>query len=314
MKEFLQYTLISFGDYDITILSVLKFIAFFVVIFFLLQIIKKTIFKLSRIELGKKYAIYNLTKYFIMVLACVIGIQILGFNLSILLAGSAALLVAIGLGLQSLFSDFVSGIILLVDSSVKVNDILDINGLVCKVKEINLRTTTVLTRDDKYIILPNTDLTRNHLINWTHSHISARFEVKVGVDYRSDVKLVMRLLKEATDQQSGVINEPVPFVRFTDYGDSALHFSVFFWSEEVFRVENIMSNIRARIFELFRMNDITIPFPQRVLHMAHPTYGEKTNDNIQYPFDQNRPGGKDNDATQEESKISPQAYGASATE
>jgi small-conductance mechanosensitive channel len=81
--------------------------------------------------------------------------------------------VGIGLGLQNLFSDFVSGIILLVGSSVKVNDVIELNGLVCTVQEINLRTTTVLTRDDKYIILPNSDLTRNQLINWTHSDLAS---------------------------------------------------------------------------------------------------------------------------------------------
>jgi small-conductance mechanosensitive channel len=95
----------------------------------------------------------------------------------VFVAGSA-LLVGIGLGLQNLFSDFISGILLLLDS-VKVNDVIELNGMVCVVQEINLRTTTVLTRDDKYIILPNTDLTRNQLINWTHSDL-ARFEVTVG--------------------------------------------------------------------------------------------------------------------------------------
>jgi small-conductance mechanosensitive channel len=109
----------------------------------------------------------------------------------------------IGLGLQNLFSDFISGIYCL--DSVKVNDVIELNGMVCVVQEINLRTTTVLTRDDKYIILPNTDLTRNQLINWTHSDLASRFEVTVGVDYSSDVKQVMQILKAAVDSQMGVL-------------------------------------------------------------------------------------------------------------
>jgi small-conductance mechanosensitive channel len=100
----------------------------------------------------------------IILISIVAGLQLFGFNLSVLVAGSAALLVGIGLGLQNLFSDFISGILLLLDSSVKVNDVIELNGMVCVVQEINLRTTTVLTRDDKYIILPNTDLTRNQLL------------------------------------------------------------------------------------------------------------------------------------------------------
>jgi small-conductance mechanosensitive channel len=95
---------------------------------------------------------------------------------------------------------------------VKVNDVIELNGMVCVVQEINLRTTTVLTRDDKYIILPNTDLTRNQLINWTHSDLASRFEVTVGVDYSSDVKQVMQILKAAVDSQMGVLKQPDPFV------------------------------------------------------------------------------------------------------
>ncbi|MEO6290450.1 MAG: mechanosensitive ion channel domain-containing protein [Ginsengibacter sp.] len=267
MKEFLDYTLLQLGDYTVRVASLLKLIIFLVVVIFLLKMIKKAMFRTKKIDMAKKYAIYNLIKYCILVFSFVIGFELLGFNISVLIAGSAALLVGLGLGLQNLFSDFISGIILLVDSTVKVNDIIEVNGLVCKVQEINLRTTMVLTRDDKYIILPNSDLTRNQLINWTHSDITSRFEVKIGVDYTSDVSLVMKILKEAADCQEGVLKDPVPFIRFSDYGESSLNFSIFFWSEEVFRVENIMSAMRVRIFELFRENNITIPFPQRVLHV-----------------------------------------------
>ncbi|OCB76151.1 mechanosensitive ion channel protein MscS [Flavobacterium crassostreae] len=217
--------------------------------------------------MGKKYSIYNLVKYLIIVIAIIVGLEMFGFNLSVLVAGSAALLVGVGLGLQNLFSDFVSGIILLVDSSVKVNDVLESNGLVCTVKEINLRTTTVLTRDDKYIILPNSDLTKNQLINWTHSDLTSRFDVSVGVDYSSNVNQVMQLLHQAVTEQEGILQDPKPFVRFNEFGDSSLNFAIYFWSEDVFRVENRKSELRIRIFELFQQNNITIPFPQRVVHL-----------------------------------------------
>ncbi len=267
MKEVLNYTLLQLGDYIVRVSSLLKLMIFILVVFFILKLIRKAMFRAKKINLAKKYAIYNLVKYCIYVFSFVIGFEIIGFNISVLIAGSAALLVGVGLGLQNLFSDFISGIILLVDSSVKVNDIIEVNGLVCKVQEINLRTTMVLTRDDKYIILPNSDLTRNQLINWTHSDITSRFEVKIGVDYSSDVAMVMKILKNAVVNQEGVLQSPEPFVRFTDYGESSLNFSIFFWSQEVFRVENIMSAIRVKISELFKENNITVPFPQRVVHI-----------------------------------------------
>lgn len=266
-NEFLNYVLIQLGEFTLKVSSILLLILFWSLMTLSLRVIRKMLNGATKINESKRYAIYNLVRYFIYVISIVIILQILGFNLSVLLAGSAALLVGLGLGLQNLFSDFISGLILLVDSSIKVNDILDVDGLVCKVQEINLRTTTVLTRDDKYIILPNTILTKNQLINWTHSQISSRFEVTVGVDYSSDVHLVMKILKEAVTGQEGVLNDPKPSIRFADFADSSLTFTVLFWSEEVFRVENIKSCIRVRIFELFKANNITIPFPQRVVHI-----------------------------------------------
>ena len=268
MKELLNYSIVELGDYNLKVSILIKLIFLILIVSFLLIGIKRTIYKAHRIEIAKKYSIYSLIKYFVLVVTLFFMFQILGFDLTLMLGGSAALLVGFGLGIQSLFSDFVSGIILLVDSTVKVNDIIDIGGLVCQVQEINLRTTTVLTRDDKYIIVPNTDLTKNQLINWTHSDIASRFEITVGVDYSSDIHLVMKLLKEAVFIQEGVLKEPEPFIRFTDFGDSSLNFSVHFWSEKVFRVENIKSEIRVRIFELFKSNNIQIPFPQRVVHLA----------------------------------------------
>lgn len=267
MKDILNYTLIELGSYSIKVAAILQLAVFFVIVFFILKIIRKATFRSKKFDLAKKYAVYGLIRYFLLVFSIFIGLQILGVNLSVLIAGSAALLVGIGLGLQNLFSDFVSGIILLVDSSVKVNDIIEVNNIVCRVQKINLRTTTVLTRDDKYIILPNGDLTENQLINWTHSNIASRFEVKIGVDYSSDVLLVMKILKEIGDNQRGVLKTPEPFVRFMDHGDSSLDFVLLFWSEEVFRVDNIKSDLRVKINLAFKKHNITIPFPQRVLHI-----------------------------------------------
>jgi small-conductance mechanosensitive channel len=277
MKDFFNYTLLEFENFKLTVSSILALLLLIIVVNLILRVIKKAINSTSKIDFAKKYSIYTLIKYFILVFTTVFALQILDFNLSVLLAGSAALLVGIGLGLQNLFSDFISGIILLVESKIKVDDIIEVNELVCKVQEINLRTTTVLTRDDKYIILPNTELTKNRFVNWTHNAVASRFEVTVGVSYSSDVNLVKKVLKEVADNQEGVLKNPAPFVRFNDFGDSSLNFSVHFWSEEVYRVENIKSDMRTSIFELFTSNNINIPFPQRVIH--HVPGSEDNRDN-----------------------------------
>lgn len=267
MKEFLEYTLFKLGNFQLKVVSILLAILLAIIVNILLRFIKKGIHGTGRIEAAKKYALYTLIKYVVIVFSIIATFQILGFNLSLLLAGSAALLVGLGLGLQNIFSDFVSGIILLVESKIKVNDILEVNGLFCRVSEINLRTTTVLTRDDKYIILPNTDLTRNQIINWSYTAIVSRFEVSVGVGYSSDIVLVKRILTDIIDSQDGALKAPVPFVRFNDFADSSLQFSIYFWSENVYGVENIKSEIRSKIFEKFKENKIEIPFPQRVVQI-----------------------------------------------
>lgn len=269
MKEFLDQTLINLGNYELKVHALLMLAIFLIAVVLVLFVIRHTVYRISKHEAGKKFAIYSLIKYIIVVIAFLISLQILGFKLTVLLAGSAALLVGIGLGLQNLFGDFVSGIILLADTAIKVNDAIEVNGLVCQVLHINLRTTTVITRDDKYIILPNRILTNNQVINWTHSKKTSRFDLSVGVDYSSDVNLVMRLLKEAADDHSLVLKDPAPTVRFSNFGDSSLDFTLLFWADEIFRVEKTKSELRIKIYELFQQNNVTIPFPQRVIHSAH---------------------------------------------
>jgi len=268
MKKILDYTLFDFDNYHLKVSSILLVILLIVVVNIILRLIKKSLYSTSRIDKAKKYALFSLIKYIVIVFSIIASFQILGFNLSLLLAGSAALLVGIGLGLQNIFSDFISGIILLIESKIKVNDILEVKGLVCRVLEINLRTTTVLTRDDKYIILPNTDLTKNQIINWTYTEIASRFEVSIGVGYSSDIKLVNEILKDIIDHQEGALKKPAPFVRFEDFGNSSLSFSLYFWAEDVYGVENIKGEIRTKIFDKFRENKIEIPFPQRVVHIT----------------------------------------------
>jgi len=267
MKEILQYNLIQLGDYTLKLSSVFAIIITLLLIFFLLRIIKRAIYRTARFDIAKKYSFYSLIKYFTLVATCIIILQLLGIDISVLMAGSAALLVGIGFGLQNIFSDFISGITILVESSVKVDDVIEVNGMVCKVEAINLRTTTVLTREDKYIIFPNTDLTKNQLINWTHTDIASRFDVNVGVDYSSDIHLVMTILKDAAQNHPKVLKEPSTFVRFSDYGESSLIFTVFFFSADVFRAENIKSEIRVSIFDKFKENGVIIPFPQVDLHI-----------------------------------------------
>lgn len=267
-RELLNFKLFTIGKADISVSSLIFLVIFILALNFIVKIIRKLIYRSQKLDESKKFTIFSLIKYVLYVVGFILGMNMIGINVSVLMGASAALLVGIGLGLQNIFSDFVSGIVLLLDSSIKVGDIIEVDNLVCKVKEINLRTTTVLTRDDKYVILPNTFLTKNNLFNWTHSNLNSRFDIQVGVAYSSDVQTVMDILKSVTAANPKVVKTPEPFVRFNDYADSALIFNVYFWSSDPFRVENLKSELRVKYFEAFREHDIEIPFPQRVVHQA----------------------------------------------
>ena len=268
-RELLNFKLFTIGQADISVSSLIFLVIFILALNFIIKLIRKLIYRSHKLDESKKFTIFSLIKYVLYVVGFILGMNMIGINVSVLMGASAALLVGIGLGLQNIFSDFVSGIVLLLDSSIKVGDIIEVDNLVCKVKEINLRTTTVLTRDDKYVILPNTFLTKNNLFNWTHSNLNSRFDIQVGVAYSSDVQTVMDILKSVTAANPKVVKTPEPFVRFNDYADSALIFNVYFWSSDPFRVENLKSELRVKYFEAFREHDIEIPFPQRVVHHAN---------------------------------------------
>lgn len=267
-RNILNDPLLTVGKTHLRISSILMLLIFWIVFIFFLKLIRKSIYSIKNIDQAKKYSIFTLIQYILLVIAIVLSLEILGFNLSILLAGSAALLVGLGLGIQNLFSDYISGIVILIDNTIKIGDVIEINGIVGTVKEIHLRTSLLLTRDDKYIIIPNSDLTRHELINWTHNELASRFEVSVGVDYSANVDLVIQLLSEVADEEAIVLKHPKPFVRFTDFGESALQFSVFFWVEDVFHAEQVKSQMRLKILEKFRINNISIPYPQRVIHQS----------------------------------------------
>lgn len=268
MKDILNFTLLEFSDYRISVYHLALTGLLILATWLVLLLLKKAIYRSKSLDEGRKYALFQIIRYFLLILVITLGLNSVGVNLTVLVAGSAALLVGVGLGLQNLFNDFVSGIILLIDGSVEVNDVIEVDGLVARVLAIKLRTSVVRTRDEKHIILPNSVLTGGKLINWTHHNEISRFEVTVGVAYSSDVERVMQIMQSVARDHPLVSNQREPFVRLIRFGDSSVDFEVLFWTEEVFRVENIKSDIRVGIFKAFREHQVEIPFPQQVIHLS----------------------------------------------
>ena len=271
IKSIFELKLISVGDYELTLYHIL-FIAFiFIATSLLLTFIKKFLYNKAddkNIEGGKKYALFQIAKYVIWVIAISIMLDSVGINITLLVAGSAALLVGIGLGLQQVFMDFVSGIILLFEGSIKINDVVEIEGLVGRVNDIGIRTTRLTSREGIVTIIPNSKLVNDKVINWSHTAKSTRFSIEVGVAYGSDVELVKKVLLESATEMEFVESNPTPQVRFENFGDSSLEFRLLFWTDRIFRVEALKSDLRFMIDKKVRDNKIQIPFPQRDLHIV----------------------------------------------
>ena len=237
------------------------------IIWIMIQLILKNYYKSKNINLGSQYAINQLLQYFVYVIATLMALEALGFSLTVLWGGAAALLVGIGLGLQETFKDLFSGIIMLFERRIEVGDVVEVDGLVGTVRRIGVRTSLVATRDNITVIVPNSKLIIEKVVNWSHNDNKARFFVQVGVAYGSDTELVKKILLNVARENAFVLRHPPPFVRFVDFGDSSLDFQIHFWSHEFIRIEDVKSDMRFEIDRLFRENKVTIPFPQRDVWM-----------------------------------------------
>ncbi|MEQ9425417.1 MAG: mechanosensitive ion channel [Cyclobacteriaceae bacterium] len=269
-QKLLEFNLLKIDDYYLSVYHIFYLSLFYFGARIILWIIRKALqrrWRSKEFDKGSEYALMQIIRYVIWTFVIVLALESIGVKVTILIAGSAALLVGIGLGLQQTFNDIISGIILLIEGSIKVGDILNVDGSVVKVKKIGLRTSIVENQSEIVVILPNSKIVNDRVINWSHNHKRARFSISVGVAYGSNVDRVIELLVEGVLSNPRVVKERQPFARLIDFGSSSLDFEVFFWSDELFPIEQIKSDIRRAIVKKFDENGITIPFPQRDLHL-----------------------------------------------
>lgn len=281
IKEFLGRGF-HFGEGDqqihITIGLVLSLVAALLIAGFLLKLLRKWVTRRMVEEDRLKFvSIFKFLKYLIYVLVFLLTLNAAGINVTVLLTASAVLFVGLGLALQELFQDIIGGVFIILDKSLLVGDIIDINGKVGRVIEIRLRTTRALTRDDKVIIIPNHKFISETIFNYTQNHKMTREGIRVGVSYGSDTRLVEKVLLDCVAAETGILKQPPPRVLFEDFGDSALIFAVYFFITDSFIDPVIKSNMRFRIDKAFRENNITIPFPQRDLHIKSMAAGAGLN-------------------------------------
>jgi len=267
--NFLNSSLITIGNNQITGYDLLEVLFIAAGSYLIVWLLKKLLLKsgrLSKVDHSARYTTFIITKYLIWVVAITMMLQSLGLKVTVLIASSAALLVGAGMGLQQIFKDIISGIFLLFEGVIKVDDVVELDEFVGKVMEIGIRTTKVLTRDNIVMIIPNSKFIENNVINWSTMDETTRFSVKVGVAYGSDVQKVEQLLLGCAEEHPRISNKLKSRVRFEDFGNSSLNFELFFYTDSGFRVEWIKSDLRHCIDRKFRENGIQIPFPQTDIH------------------------------------------------
>jgi small-conductance mechanosensitive channel len=275
LLSFFNKVLFTYGDHEEKIVRVKSLFFIFITILVAILLYKaikaitKKYMDKNPDSKGRVDSFIQIQKYFLGFIAFLVVLNFLKFDLTSFIVSASAVLVVISFGLQSLFTDFISGIIILFDGTIKSNDIIEVGGIIGKVDKITLRNTTLTTRDDYMIIMPNKKFITENVTNWSHNNNIMRFNISVGVAYGSDTRIVSKLLLKCMEDHSLVSKSRKGIVMFKDFGDSALIFELYFWTNEIFRIEILKSDLRYMVDKTFRDNNIKIPFPQRDVHVIH---------------------------------------------
>ncbi|MEW7292612.1 mechanosensitive ion channel family protein [Aquimarina sp. 2304DJ70-9] len=267
IKDFLGYEIFHFGTEHPIVLTV-QLLLFVIVILLMtsyaLKVFKRIITRKLQSEDKLKFeSIFSFLKYFVYIIVIFGALDGIGFNITAIFAASAALLVGVGLALQTFIQDILSGIFIFMDQTVHVGDIIEIEDKVGRVEEIKLRTTRAVTIDNKVLIIPNHKFMTSSLYNWTQNGSMTKESISIGVAYGSDTQLVKDLLIKAALSNDSILKTPAPLVLFTDFADSSLNFKLIFTMSDSFQAGIPKSEIRFEIDRLFREHNISIPFPQR---------------------------------------------------
>ncbi|HEX7711925.1 MAG TPA: mechanosensitive ion channel domain-containing protein [Sphingomonadaceae bacterium] len=229
--------------------------------------------KTARLDLTQKLLAEKLATVFIWALALLIGIDILGINLTALAVFSGAFGLAIGFGLQKTFGNLIAGIILLMDRSIKPGDVISVADVSGKdsfgqIRKIGIRAISVVTRDKTEYLIPNEILMTTQVVNWSYSSRDVRVKAPVGVAYDTDLELAERLMLQAAGDTPRVLANPEPKVLLMAFGESSVQFEIRFWIMDPEEgVSGVRSEVYKRVWKLFHEHGVSLPFPQRDLNL-----------------------------------------------
>ncbi|HEX4886952.1 MAG TPA: mechanosensitive ion channel domain-containing protein [Luteibaculaceae bacterium] len=262
----LHYNFIDFNGFKLSLIAIIWLILLYLGVNLMLRIFRvmlhRSFVKRNIADKGREYTIYSLVRYFVFTLGLFITLATLGVEIGWLFSAGIPLLVGIGLGLQSIFRDFVSGIVIIFEGSVKVGDAVEIDGIVAMVRKIELRTSKVETRDGISIIVPNSKMIDDKIINWSHNKKETRTSIRLTLPYSVDTASSRHLLYQVIIANPAVSKIRKPTVLLDDFGDHGLQFRLSFWCHEPWELEVVKSDIRYALDKALREKGIEIPYHQ----------------------------------------------------
>lgn len=268
ITDFLQSLSFSVGDSTFTALGAIKG-------FLLAGICLQVASVAARFAEGRIHTVADLSpslqtllvktvKVALFTTAILFALSSVGIDLTNLAIFSSALGVGIGFGLRTIISNYVAGVLLLLDNSIKPGDTVEVGGVFGVVRGMHSRYTTVLTRDGKEFLVPNEQLISGEVVNWTHSDTNVRLKIPVGVAYGSDVEKALALLDEAAHAVPRVLRDPAPAARLMGFGDSSVDLELRVWIADAEKgVANVRSDVLLAVWKLFHEHGVEFPFPQR---------------------------------------------------
>jgi len=273
--NFLDSDTLSFsvGDVRLSVYLVAKALAIILILFWLSSIslgfIEKRVVSIQSISSSNRALFLKAIQFVIYFFLILFSFKLIGIDLTAFAVVGGAIGIGIGFGLQKITSNYISGVILLIEKTIEDGDLIELgDGTFGFVRHNGARYTLIETFNGKEIMVPNEDFITNKVVNWTYSNKKGRVDIPIGVSYKSDIKKARELILEAASEHPRCIIEPEPECYLREYGDSSVNFLLIFWVDDVTEGRyKPQSDVMFSIWDKFKANDISIPFPQRDVHI-----------------------------------------------
>ena len=269
--DFLEDLEINLGDFQLSLMMIIRGVVVLGIFFWIAswseKYFRKRLQKSKSLTPSVRVLVQKTVRVILYAAALIMALSSIGIDLSAFAFLGGAIGVGLGFGLQTIVSNFISGIIIILDKSIKPGDVIEIGDVFGTVRSLNTRFVSVVTLAGKEYLIPNESFITNEVINWSYSDDLVRLDTTVGVGYDSDLKQVQDLILQAMNDHERIIRDPKPVCLLKEFGDNTVDFELRFWiSDPSMGVANIKSEVLMDVWDLLAENDVNIAFPQRDLH------------------------------------------------